>query len=345
MVRSLSSQPTHRPLPALDGDGERRRNRRALTSNGQTKPGVRAGRQGGHVVEMQRRRLLTATTELVYEHSASGVTVATVCERAGISRRTFYEIFIDREHCLLAAFNDTVEQATLTVEQATRGQGRWRERMRTGLTALLSFLDQEPGMSRLMIVDALAAGHNTLQARKHILTHIIAIIDEGRTETKPGREPPPLTAEGIVGAVFSVIHARILERNRQPLTQLTGALMAMIVQPYLGPQTAQRELEKPTTKQPNTPRTPTDPFKDLPIRLTYRTCLVLTSIATTPGASNKQIAHAAGITDDGQTSKLLTRLHHHNLIHDTGIGPTKGQPRAWTLTQQGEHVLQAITHT
>ncbi len=211
-------------------------------------------------------------------------------------------------------------------------------------------------MARLLIVEALASGEETLRARKRVLEQIIAIVDQGRAEGKTpkrgptpaagrqaGREPPPLTAEGTVGAVFSVIHARMLEQDTRSLTDLTGPLMAMIVAPYLGPAAAQKELNRPVSvPEPVTPRLPADPFKDLPIRLTYRTARVLASISDAPGASSKQVAQAAGITDEGQTSKLLNRLQRNGLIHDTGIGPTKGLPRAWTLTQRGENILQAV---
>jgi AcrR family transcriptional regulator len=313
---------------------------------GRTVPTDRAGRQGGHVLEMQRRRLLSATTELVYERGAHGLTAALVAERAGMSRRTFHDIFEDREGCLLAAFEEAAEQATQAVQQAAQAQEKWVDRIRAGLTGLLSFLDYEPSMARLLVVEALACGEQTLNARKDVLAQVIAIVDEGRTSSQGGRGPSPLTAEGTVGAVFSVIHARMLEQDTRSLTELTGPLMAMIVAPYLGPTAARKELELPVSvPEPLTPRLPADPFKDLPIRLTYRTARVLSSISDAPGASSKHIANLAGITDEGQTSKLLNRLQRYGLIHDTGIGPTKGLPRAWTLTQRGENILQAVGET
>jgi AcrR family transcriptional regulator len=292
---------------------------------------------------MQRRRLLTATTELVYERGVQGLTAALIVERAGMSRRTFHDIFEDREECLHAAFQEAVEQATQAVLRAAEGQQKWAEKVRAGLTGLLLFLDYEPGMARLLIVEALAAGAKTLNARRHVITQIITIVDQGREQSKTGRETPPLTAEGTVGAVFSVIHARMLDGEQRSLIELAGPLMAMITQPYLGAAAAQKELTRPVmTLEPVVPRLPSDPFKDLPMRLTYRTALVLSSIAAHPGASSKQIAQAAGITDEGQTSKLLNRLQRYELIHDTGIGPAKGMPRAWQLTQRGQAILQAI---
>ena len=325
--------------------------------------GSRAGsvgegvREGAHVVEMQRRRLLGAVVDLVHDRGARGLTVALICGRAGLSRRTFYELYEDREACLLGAFEYEVEQARSIVGLAvanralaagTRGAHGalgWRERIRAGLTALLLFFDSDPGAARLVVVEALSAGEQTLQARRRVLDQLDEVVDGGREEAKRGREPPPLTAEGIVGAVSSVIHARILDRDQRPLTELTGALMAMIVQPYLGSAAAQRELERPLDVQQDpigVQRLHADPFKDLPMRLTYRTVRVLCSIAEAPGASNKQVARAAGIVDEGQTSKLLKRLHSYRLIDDTGAGPAKGMPRAWSLTERGEGVLRAV---
>ncbi len=293
---------------------------------------------------------MTATTELVYERGAQALTAALVAERAGMSRRTFHELFEDREGCLLAAFEEGVSQATDAVVRATATEQKWAARVRAGLTALLSFFDYDPGTARLLVVEALSCGEATLHARTRVLERLAAIVDEGRSQLKLERQPPPLTAEGLVGAVFSVIHARLLARSGTStrdalsLSELTGPLMASIVHPYLGPAAAKRELRHtaPTAPEQRTPRLPADPFKDLPMRLTYRTALVLTSIAAAPGASSKQVATAAGIADEGQTSKLLNRLARYGLIKDTGIGPTQGLPRAWSLTERGEGVLRAV---
>jgi AcrR family transcriptional regulator len=320
---------------------------RSLDVSGAPGNGVR--REGGHVVGMQHRRLLTAIVEVVFERGVQALTVASICERASLSRRTFYEIFEDREECLRTTFLDTAAMLARTVELAVEGKERWSERIRAGLSALLSFFDHEPAIARLLIVEALAAGPGTLDARRRMLAEFIVAVDEGRAEVKGDRGPPPLTAEGVVGAVFSVIHARLLagppteESPQHSLLELTGSLMAMIVQPYLGPAAARRELERPVARVEHLePRLPSDPFKDLPIRLTYRTARVLSSIAETPGSSNKKLAVASGITDGGQISRLLARLQKHDLIQDDGIGPAHGMPRAWTLTQRGQNILQAV---
>jgi AcrR family transcriptional regulator len=309
--------------------------------------GAGNGRQGAHVLRMQRRRLVAATLELVGESGVQSVNIARLCQRAGVSRKTFYELFGSREDCLLAAFEQALGQAERELLDAAASERRWRGRVRAGLAGLLSYFDREPAIARVLVVEALGAGEPTLEARGGALERLVSVIDEGRAETR-GREPPVLTAEGVVGAVLSVVHARLLARDRRPLLGLAGPLTAMAIRPYLGSTAAQKEIdtpvEIPSSASPVAPRVG-DPFKGLGIRLTYRTARVLGSIGGSPGSSNKQVAAAAGISDQGQISRLLARLERIGLIENTGGEPASGEPKAWTLTTRGEQVLQTVQDT
>ena len=198
-------------------------------------------------------RLLAAMAEVAAEHGAANVTVAHVVARAGVSRRTFYELFEDREDCFIAAFDHALARAAAAIVPAYETEGRWRERVRSALAALLVFFDEEPEMARLLVVEALGAGSPALEARARTIDGLIAAVDEGRGEARLGKEPPPLTAEGVVGAVMSVLHARLLAntgaraggRGEGPLLGLLGELTGMIVLPYLGQVAASRELARP----------------------------------------------------------------------------------------------------
>jgi DNA-binding MarR family transcriptional regulator len=85
-----------------------------------------------------------------------------------------------------------------------------------------------------------------------------------------------------------------------------------------------------------------DPFKGLPIRLTFRTVRVLATVGGRPDASNREIGHDAGVTDQGQMSKLLARLEKAGLIENHGEGQARGEPNAWRLTPRGQGVLHAV---
>ncbi len=309
------------------------------------------------VSEIQRARILAAMVQESAKRGAANVTVAHIVARAGVSRRTFYELFEDREDCFLGAFDESVTRATRYVLDNHDPKADWVERVRNALTALLAFLDAEPGTGQLLIVGSLGAGAKALERRGEMLSRTIALLDEGRSVAKAGEDLPPLTAEGIAGGVLSVLHSRLLtspppaigeEGRRSPkvshgsLLDLVGPLMAMIVLPYLGPTAARKELARPIPKPASLHRHEGNPLGELEMRLTYRTVRVLMAIAAHPGSSNRVVAEAAEVTDQGQMSKLLARLHDIGLIQNTGGGATRGEPNAWTLTTKGWHIQEAI---
>jgi AcrR family transcriptional regulator len=301
-------------------------------------------RQGGHVAEMQRRRLLLAMSDLLTEIGVEDATVGRVTKRAGVSRRTFYEVFKDREECFLAAFDQAVKRITAEVAPAYERQGKWSVRVRSALTVLLEHFDAHPGVARMCVIETLRAGPEVLERRRRILAVIARAVDEGRVEAEQEHGPLPLTAEGVVGGTLAVIHARLLDGKHAPLAELLNPLTAMIVQPYIGPAAARRELERPAPKPtPAIVNGAKDPFKGLSIRFTYRTARVLATIAEESGASNRMIADSAGINDDGQTSRLLRRLQDAGLIENLGEGHTRGEPNAWWLTQRGEAIHATLT--
>jgi chromosome segregation and condensation protein ScpB len=80
------------------------------------------------------------------------------------------------------------------------------------------------------------------------------------------------------------------------------------------------------------------------MRLTYRTVRVLAAIAAQPGLSSSQIRRRAGIAEQGQISRLLSRLAGLQLIENTGQARRKGSASAWRLTHRGEAVERTIRH-
>jgi len=290
--------------------------------------------------------MLTAAVDAVEEVGYAHMTVAEVISRARVSRKTFYDVFADREDCFLAAFEQAIEQGRQIATQAYAAESGWREGVRSALARVLAFMEDEPGLTRLCIVEALGAGERVLERRAAVFAELAKAIDKGRDEGGLTHQPPPVTAEGVVGAVFAVIHSRVLGAGEQPLSELLGPLMSIIVLPFLGARTASRELTRAAPEIPRErPRRParhgSDPLQGLKIRLTYRTVRVLMVISEHAGASNREIAEGSGITDQGQISKLLNRLARLELIENVGEGQEKGAANAWHLTPRGAAVERA----
>lgn len=149
----------------------------------------------------------------------------------------------------------------------------------------------------------------------------------------------------MVGAIFAVLHTHVLEGRKQPVTDLLGPLMSVIVLPYLGAGPAGRELNRPPVPRVRRRRRPArdeDPLDGLNVRLTYRTVRVLMALAEHPGASNREISEGSGIIDQGQISKLLARLAGLRLVEHRGEGKARGAAKAWHLTPRGARLERIV---
>ncbi len=308
----------------------------------------RGGLPRDQVSEIQRSRLLVGAVGAIEKHGYAGTTVAQITQRAKVSRRTFYELFEDREACLNALIEDALALVEDELTRAGLEALPWRERVRGGLTVILGFFDHEPALARVCVVQALRGGPRVLERREAVLVRLAAILDEGRKESQRAGDCTALTAEGLVGAAFGIVHARLMRGEQRPLLQLVGELMGMIVLPYQGPTVARREQTRPTSAPPTPVASRAhrvlsqDPLQGLQMRLTYRTARVLQGISRQPGASNREVADHAGILDQGQVSKLLARLERLGLIANSAEGCVKGEPNAWRLTPLGDQVTQCL---
>jgi AcrR family transcriptional regulator len=314
--------------------------RRALRAS--DSPPARVDIERERVAEIQRARMLGAMVDLTREQGAERVTVAHVVGRAGVSRRTFYELFEDREACLLAALDDALQRVEAAVVPAYRGERGWSAKIGAGLTAMLELFDADPGSAALCVVDSLAAGPQALERRARVVDVLVGAVDRGRREPGAPAGLNRVTAEGVVGAVLGVLYTRLREPSPKSLAPLRAQLMSMIVLPYLGPEAAAAELARRIPRPRRQARVQEDPLKRLDMRLTYRTMRVLAAVAQQPGLNNRQIARDAGVADQGQMSKLLARLEGLGLIANGGESQVRGEPNMWRLTQRGEELEQAI---
>lgn len=321
------------------------------------------------IAGIQRARMLSATFDVVARRGAGSVTVAHVVERSGVSRRTFYEQFSDRDDCLLAAFERSLALAAERVVPAYESESGWRERLRAGLVAFLAFCDEQPSAARMLVCESLASGGMVAKRRTDVLAALTRIVHEGSREGM-ATSGFLLAAEGTVGGVLAVIQGRLStsglggasrsrtkgalraerasdrgRRDAPSLVALTNELMSMIVLPYLGPRAAKRELDRVLPSGPSVPRGDgllSDPFKDVGMRLTYRTVRVLVAIDRNPDGSNRLVGEAAGMSDQGQISKLLSRLERIGLVENTRIHPGRGAANSWALTEMGRRIAQSI---
>jgi IclR helix-turn-helix domain len=262
-----------------------------------------------------------------------------VVTRAHLSETDFRQEFDSIEECLLATFDAGVARIAQVVAVSVQGERRWRTRVRLALASVLRFFDQEPQWARFLLCGAAPLSAALSARREQALARAAELLRLGSPSVAGSEAHPPageftlgsdLTAELVIGGVFSVIQSHVLESRPQPLVELAPSLMSLIVFPYLGADAAGVELARPARV-----RREKVPAKGKPIRTTYRTARVLAAIGRSPHSSNRDIAAAAGLSDEGQTSRLLARLARQGLIENVGLGHAYGEPNAWVLSESG----------
>lgn len=108
----------------------------------------------------QRARINVALFDAVAKKGYASTTIGDVVQRAGVSRRTFYEHYTGKEACFLAAFDDSV--ATVGSEMLTGlaaiPKENWRERVRLSWRYFLASLVAHPTSSWVLYIETLRAG-------------------------------------------------------------------------------------------------------------------------------------------------------------------------------------------
>jgi AcrR family transcriptional regulator len=182
--------------------------------------------------------------EVVSEKGYPDTRVVDVIGLAGVSRKTFYELFTSKEDCFLAAYDVLVARL---LGDTARGyeanpEAPWAKRVSAALDELLTDLAEHPDEARFAIIEVLAAGPQALARRDTALREFTAFLDAGRAETST--ELPGITALSLAGGINELLYSEILRGAAAQLPSRLPDLMFWITLPFLGPQKAAEERER-----------------------------------------------------------------------------------------------------
>jgi AcrR family transcriptional regulator len=207
-------------------------------SAGRTRPDqIRGGNHGltpEQVASSQRERVLTAMRELVAGRGYQAVPVTEVIRHAGVSRKTFYELYSGKEECFAAVYEREMERLLAPTLQAFEGDEPWPERLRTALGVLLGALAADADAARICFVEVLAAGPLALERRGTALARLDPLF-------APPGTPRALTA-GSIGHLAEMLHREIAAGRAAQLPALRSELMRTLAPPF---------AERPATLTPD----------------------------------------------------------------------------------------------
>jgi AcrR family transcriptional regulator len=170
-------------------------------------------------------------TEAVGEQGYAATTVEDVLSRAGMSRRTFYQQFRNREDCFLAAYDDALDRAMARLASIHSGNGRGSPGgVEDALVVLFDLLAAEPALARLWLVEAPTLGPPGITRHERTMRQLagrLAELQPGGDGEAPGRGAE-VRFEASVGAVHRVVQARLLAGRAQELPGLAPELAQVV---------------------------------------------------------------------------------------------------------------------
>jgi AcrR family transcriptional regulator len=196
------------------------------------------------VVRSQRDRLLDAMAQVCAAEGYGRATVAAVIARAGVSRKTFYEHFSDREDSFLAAYDAILAKFLERVISAyQQPELEWPARVRAAIVTLLALLAAEPAFARLCIVEVLAAGERAHDRYNSAVSQLAGLLDQGRNQLPDSDEVPADTAATVIEGSAFLIRAEILAGRTEQLETLVPDITYAALVPYLAQDKALRQAQ------------------------------------------------------------------------------------------------------
>ena len=106
------------------------------------------------VEHSQRERLLNAMARSCAKKGYGATTIADVCEGAGVSRATFYELFKDKEDCFHASMEVALADAMGRIVAVYSPDKPWATMVRDAAAAFLDLLAGRPSFARMALFEA-----------------------------------------------------------------------------------------------------------------------------------------------------------------------------------------------
>jgi AcrR family transcriptional regulator len=197
-------------------------------------------------VSNQRERILDAVLQAASRSGYAAMRIEDVIAIAGVSRRTFYDHFANKEEAFLAAYELVLDQLLAGVTSAFASGETWPSRVRRGLGAFLNLLASEPVLAQVCVVEALAAGPRALARRTAAMQAFQALLEPPHDDELVTASAPPVAIEAIVGGIYEVIYSRVTSQRTQELPTLLPSLLHSALLPFVGAEVAEAEYQRTT---------------------------------------------------------------------------------------------------
>jgi AcrR family transcriptional regulator/DNA-binding transcriptional ArsR family regulator len=286
----------------------------------------------------QRDRLVAAAGQLAAELGSSTIGIHHICQRAGISRRTFYELYADRDACFVDAHQEAFGRLVAHAAEAVAAAGpEWEARAVATTQALLSAWDADRVLAHLCLVSAVGGNDETLALRRMAVSQLAGMLADAPEQ--PLASEPMLA--GALGSVWELAHRSLTANANSSITDLAGTAIYLMLAPFVGRRHAMaRAAGRGGAVAYSTHWTPTVTAgaDEQGLLVTELTGQTLQYLNRHPGAANIDIARAVDVRHESQMSRHLARLERAGMVSHR----KEGRTNAWRLTARGEEAARTL---
>jgi AcrR family transcriptional regulator len=180
----------------------------------------------------QAGRLICAVADCVAAKGYTATSVADIIAVAGVSRKTFYEHFDDKEACFLASYDIGARAIFGAMTDAVEGLDGWRAVLDAVFSTWLEFLQADLAFTRAYMIEFWAAGdaaRERWQQRRDRTTGLLATLHHQARREDPTVVPVSDTVlAAVVGGTNRVVISHVLAGRHEPLTSLKPELLRFI---------------------------------------------------------------------------------------------------------------------
>jgi AcrR family transcriptional regulator len=173
------------------------------------------------VQQSQRWRLLEAVVEVTGRAGYADATIADMIAVAGVSRKTFYEHFADKEAAFLATYDVVADRLIASLVATGAAHADAAARRTAQVERFLAILDRDRVIARVFMVDVQGAGPAALRRRAAVNRRFAdALFGDARV--------PEIRRDAVVGGVNQVVAAALLLPRSKSLSRLAAPLAAFV---------------------------------------------------------------------------------------------------------------------
>ena len=149
--------------------------------------------------------------------------VADVVRSAGVSRATFYQLFDNKEACLLAAHTELSERIGLEVEVAI-ARGKAREAAHSAIRALAEAAEREPHVIDFLTHGMMLGGARAREARDNLLRRFEMTVESAWAQAPPGSPALDMSARYLLEGALRLLNLHQRKDGVSPHTLLPDLL-------------------------------------------------------------------------------------------------------------------------